>query len=97
MLADDDEAFVSSTAGTQYANRLASLYFLRHKNNLDAHLVFVNFVNAVDVGGPTSPEAWSAAYLMLHAALGLPERHPLYQFVHHVTLDVSTIAKTERL
>jgi hypothetical protein len=75
----------------QYANRLAFLYFLRIKNDVNAHLIFVNFLGASDVDGPTSPEAWSAAYTILHAALGLPERHPLLFSVHHVEIDVAKL------
>jgi hypothetical protein len=78
-----------STTFYQYANRLAYLYFLRHTNQVNSHLVFLNFVGAKDVNGPTSAEAWDAAYLILHAALGMPERHPLSAFVHHVTIDVA--------
>jgi hypothetical protein len=78
-------------AGTfyQYTNRLAFLYFLRQKNGLNAHLVFLNFVNAEDIQGPSSPEAWDAAYTVVHGALGLPERHSLSPFVHHIAIDVA--------
>jgi hypothetical protein len=83
-----------STTFYQYANRLAYLYFLRHTNQLNGHLVCVNFIGAKDVNGPTSREAWDAAYMILHAALGIPDRHPLSSFVHHVTVDVSNFVTT---
>src|SRR5205085_2564294 len=38
----------------QYTNRLAHLYFLRELNNIPAYLIFVYFVGAPDVPGPTS-------------------------------------------
>jgi hypothetical protein len=57
--------------------------------------VFVNFLGATDMRGPTSPEAWDAAYTVLHAALGLPERHALSSFVHHVNIDVTAIASAQ--
>jgi hypothetical protein len=80
-----------STTFYQYANRLAYLYFMRHRNQLNSHLVFVNFIGASDVNGPTSFEAWDAAYIVLHAALGIRDRHPLSSFVHHVTIDVADL------
>jgi hypothetical protein len=75
----------------QYANRLAFLYFLRQQNGIDAHLILVGFTGDHDMRGPISSEAWDAAYIILNAALGIPEEHPLTRFVHHVTLDVAEL------
>ena len=77
----------------QYANRLAFLYFLRNLNELPAHLVFVYFVNARDVKGPTSRAEWEAALTLMYAALGLPKRHPLSRFVHNVFVDVGAMQR----
>jgi hypothetical protein len=38
----------------QYANRLAHLYFLRVKNDVDAYLLMLYFYNDSEMGGPTS-------------------------------------------
>jgi hypothetical protein len=56
----------------QYANRLAHLYFLRKLNGIPARLVFLYFVNADDVKGPTSEAEWRGAVRLIHAVLGLP-------------------------
>jgi hypothetical protein len=77
----------------QYANRLAFLYFLREMNELPAHLVFVYFVNAQDVKGPTSRAEWEAALTLMYAALGLPKRHPLSRFIHNVFVDAAVMQR----
>jgi hypothetical protein len=77
----------------QYANRLAFLYFLRRMNRLPAHLVFVYFVNARDVKGPTSRAEWEAALTLMYAALGLPKRHRLSPFIHNVFVDVGVMQR----
>jgi hypothetical protein len=77
----------------QYANRLAFLYFLRQLNELPAHLVFVYFVNAPDVKGPSSRAEWEAALTLMYAALGLPKRHPLSAFIHNVFVDAGAMRR----
>lgn len=75
----------------QYANRLAFHYFLRELNKVDARLVFLDFLNATDVQGPTTRETWEGATRLLHAALGLPaslKRHRVY----HAYVDVRTLS-----
>lgn len=42
----------------QYANRLSFLHLLRVQNAIPAHLVFVCFLNAVDVRGPSDRAAY---------------------------------------
>jgi hypothetical protein len=74
----------------QYANRLAHLYLLREVNSLPAELVFVYFINAIDVDGPTTGSEWDAVTALTHAALGLG-RHPMLQHVHHVVVDVKNL------
>jgi len=75
----------------QYANRLAHLWFYRVQNRLPAHLVFVYFLNARDVGGPARREEWDAALTLLHSALGLSRRHSLRRFVHDVFINVDAL------
>jgi len=74
----------------QYANRLAHLYLLREINGFPAELVFVYFINAVDVGGPATGTEWNAVTALTHAALGIG-RHPMLQHVHHVVVDVNDL------
>jgi hypothetical protein len=77
----------------QYTNRLAHLYFLRHLNQEPAYLVFVYFINATDVGGPTCREEWEGALRLLHAFLGV-ERHLLTPYVCHVFIDVKELPRS---
>lgn len=74
----------------QYANRLAHLYLFREINGFPAELVFVYFINAIDVGGPATGAEWNAVTTLTHAALGLG-RHPMLQHVHHVVVDVEDL------
>jgi hypothetical protein len=55
----------------QYTNRLAHLYLLRELNGLPTHLVFLYFINAADVAGPTTREEWEGATKLLHNFLGV--------------------------
>jgi len=71
----------------QYANRLAFQYLLGHLNGLPSSLVFLDFLNASDVGGPTSPDEWRGATRLVHALLGLPPDLKNYG-VFHAYLDV---------
>ncbi|MCE3269691.1 MAG: hypothetical protein K0S57_88 [Ramlibacter sp.] len=57
----------------QYANRLAFHYFLAKVNGIAARMIFLDFYNAEDVEGPSSPEQWKGATEMIHALLGLPK------------------------
>lgn len=91
FLAPGSEAAWSGTF-YQYANRLAHLYLLRHRNGLPAHLVFVYFLNAADVDGPSTKAEWDAALTLLYAALGLSRRHPLSAYVHNVFIDAASLA-----
>ncbi len=77
----------------QYANRLSFLYFLRHLNQLPAHLVFVYFVNARDVRGPSSRVEWESALSLMYAALGLPRRHPLSPYIHNIFIDAGALER----
>ena len=74
----------------QYANRLAFHYLLSEKNGIPTRLVFIDFVNASDVGGPESEAAWKGATELMHAMLGLPS--DLQRFgAFHAYVDVRKI------
>ena len=74
----------------QHANRLAHLWWLRQEG-VDAHLVFLYFVNADDVGGPGTVEEWKGAIQLEERVLGIPKRHALRDYVHHVFFDVTPV------
>jgi hypothetical protein len=76
----------------QYANRLAHLYLLRHLNQIPAELVHVCFLNDHERQGPTTAAEWQIALQQVHYALGITD-NPLLQHMHHVFLDVGSIAK----
>lgn len=71
----------------QYANRLAHLHFLRVQNGIPAHLLFVYFLNADDVGGPSEVAKYRGAINVIEHYLGM-RRHRLSKFVHKVFVDV---------
>jgi hypothetical protein len=64
----------------QLANRIAHLYFLR-RQGIPAWLVLVNFVGDTEMDGPLSEREWTAAYQVVHHAMGLGVRHPLSRFI----------------
>tara|TARA_R100001369_G_scaffold84405_2_gene117262 strand:+ start:140 stop:781 length:642 start_codon:yes stop_codon:yes gene_type:complete len=74
----------------QYTNRIAHLDFLR-AHNVDAHLLFVSFINDEDMNGPNSSLEWSGVFRSVDYALGLPKRHPLRPYIHHVFPDVNAL------
>ncbi|NUQ62780.1 MAG: hypothetical protein HUU20_09835 [Pirellulales bacterium] len=74
--------------GYQYANRIAHLYFLRHLNDIDAHMVFVYFANDPTVRKPVSESQWDGAIRFMDVLLGI-RRNRLSTFIHHVVIDVS--------
>ena len=74
----------------QYANRLAHQYYLQQLNNIPSILVFLNFINATEMDGPSSELEWKGAIRLLHAVLGLPknlERHNIY----HASIDANLV------
>ena len=72
----------------QFANRLAHLFFLR-SNGVDAYLLLVGFLNDTEMDGPTSAEAWQAAYRVAGHALGLRHRHSLRPYILHAHPSVT--------
>jgi hypothetical protein len=55
----------------QYANRLAHLYFLREKAQIEAYLIFLHFVEDFS-HIHTSREAWDSALELQKKLMGLP-------------------------
>lgn len=80
-------------AGTfyQYANRVAHLHFLREENGVPAHLVYVYFLNAADVGGPADRLEWEGALKVVEGYLGLG-RHRLSKYIHKLYVDCRELA-----
>ena len=74
----------------QYANRLAFQYLLRELNSLPSVLVFLDFINARDVKGPTSSAEWKGATRVIHTQLGLPEDMRPFG-VYHAYVDVQEL------
>lgn len=70
----------------QYANRLAHLQFLRERG-VDAHLVFVYFLNDRDMRGPASAIGWGNEIDECYSALGLPRGMPV-EGLHTLFIDV---------
>lgn len=70
-----------------FASRLAYLDFLR-RQGVEAWLVLVNFVGDTEMHGPSSDEAWDAAYQVVWHVMGLPKRHALSHYVLQVHPDV---------
>jgi hypothetical protein len=73
----------------QIANRMAHLQFLR-AHGVPSWLVFVNFLGDTEMRGPTTKEAWEAAYQIAFHVMGLPRNHPLSPFMIHVYPAVPT-------
>ncbi len=71
----------------QYANRLAHLHLLRMQNQLPAHLVYVYFLNAKDVRGPSDRAEYEGATKVIEHCLGI-RRTRLSAFVHKLYVDV---------
>jgi len=76
----------------QYANRLAHLWLLR-RHGVDARLLFVSFLADDDphINGPRSPETWSTLFAAADYVLGLPARHKLAPYVHHLYPDTALL------
>ena len=72
----------------QYANRLAHLHLLREQNDdIRAHLVFVYFLNATDVNGPSERAEYEGATKVIEHYLGV-RRSKLSRYIHKVYVDV---------
>jgi hypothetical protein len=74
----------------QYTNRLAHLYLLREKNQLPAYLVFIYFINDVEMNGAKTINEWKSALKLLHSFLGIGG-HKLQNFTADIFIDVSCL------
>lgn len=76
----------------QYANRLAHLYFLVEKNNVDAYLLFLYFADAPDLrpADRCTVEAWHGAIRLTKKSLGLGE-HPYRRRVADIILRADSL------
>ena len=81
-----------SGAYYQYANRLAHHYLFRTLNGLPSRMIFLYFINAEEMGGPTSKEEWRNAIDTVHSTLGLDHTR-IHDGVHELFLDVSPLRR----
>ncbi|MBA7542243.1 hypothetical protein ES705_34563 [subsurface metagenome] len=75
----------------QYVNRIAHLYYLREKNQIKAHLLFIYFINDVSVHGPKTKDEWLGAIQTMECYLGLPKKHKLREYIHDIFIDVNVL------
>jgi len=75
----------------QYVNRIAHLYYLREKNKIKAHLLFIYFINGVSVNGPKTKDEWLGAIQTMECYLGLSKKHKLREYIHDIFIDVSNL------
>ena len=69
------------------SSRIAHLHFLRVQNDVPAHLVFVYFLNATDVHGPSERAEYEGAIKLIDGYLGL-HRNRLTPYMHNLFVDV---------
>ncbi len=75
----------------QYANRVAHLYFLRICNKINAHLLFVYFLNDNTVTPVKSKKEWETEIKQVHKLLGLPEIFKLKPYIHNLFINVNDL------
>ena len=73
----------------QYVNRIAHLYYLREKNQIKAHLLFIYFINDITVHGPKTKDEWLGAIQTMECYLGLAKKHKLRKYIHDIFIDVN--------
>lgn len=73
----------------QYVNRIAHLYYLREKNQIKAHLLFIYFINDITVHGPKTKDEWLEAIQAMECYLGLAKKHKLRKYIHDIFIDVN--------
>lgn len=73
----------------QYVNRIAHLYYLREKNQIKAHLLFIYFINDITVHGPKTKDEWLGAIKMMECYLGLAKKHKLRKYIYDIFIDVN--------
>ena len=74
----------------QYTNRIAHLWWLR-RQQVDAHLFLVGFLNDPDMKAVRSAKEWVEAYSEADRVLSLPKIHRLSEFIHHIAPDLSVL------
>lgn len=74
----------------QYANRLAHQYLFRVVNGLPTCMIFLHFINAYDVNGPTHIDTWLRPLSYLHRRLGI-QRDLELDYVYHSFFDVASL------
>ena len=75
----------------QYVNRIAHLYYLREKNRIKAHLLFIYFINDLSVNGPKTKDEWLGAIQTMECYLGLAKKHKLRKYIHDIFIDVNDL------
>jgi hypothetical protein len=75
----------------QYVNRVSHLYYLREKNKIKAHLLFIYFINDLSVNGPKTKDEWLGAIQTMECYLGLSKKHKLREYIHDIFIDVSNL------
>lgn len=74
----------------QYANRLAHLYFLRELNNIDAHLLFIYFLNDKTIlEKKETIEDWEKAIDEVYKSLKIDRKNKLSNYIHHIYIDTN--------
>lgn len=75
----------------QYLNRIAHLFYLREKNKIKAHLLFIFFINDITVHGPKTRDEWLGAIQTMACYLGLAKKHKLRKYIHDIFIDVNDL------
>jgi len=73
----------------QYVNRIAHLYYLRERNQIKAHLLFIYFINDMSVNGPKTKDEWLGAIQTMECYLGLAKKHKLRKYIYDIFIDVN--------
>lgn len=69
----------------------AHLYYLREKNKIKAHLLFIYFINDVSVYGPKTKDEWLGAIQTMECYLGLAKNYKLRKYIHDIFIDVNDL------
>lgn len=75
----------------QYVNRIAHLYYLREKNKIKAHLLFIYFINDGSVNGPKTKDEWLGAIQTMECYLGLAKNYKLRKYIYDIFIDVNDL------
>ena len=78
----------------QYANRIAYLYYLREINKIDAHLLFIYFLNDKTVTEKAeTKEDWEKAINEVYKKLELEKSNKFSDYIHHIFIDTELLNK----